>query len=103
MNIWNTIATKQESALTQALFTLQTLSDEQSIPILDYLQEYEEASLLDLTVATRLHTSTIELQLELLCQTKIVRPRRSIYGNFFRLDQERLAKVLAIAKCLVKK
>lgn len=102
MDIRNTLTTKQDSALTQALFTLQTLSDADSILILDFLQEHGEASLLDLTIATGLHIDTIETQLDLLCQTKTVQPRSTIYENYYHLNRGRLARVAAIAGKLVK-
>lgn len=102
MNIWNTVATKQEPALAQALFTLQTLSDADSIPILDFLQEHGEASLLDLAIATGLDVNTLEMQLDLLGRTKIVRLSGTIYGNYYHLNRGRLARVAAIAGKLVK-
>lgn len=103
MNIWNTIATaKEKSALDEAISALQTLSDVQNIPILDFLQEHHEASLLDLSVATGQPTATLEKRLDLLCKTQIVRKYNNGYGNYYRFNRGRVIRITAIAGKLVK-
>lgn len=103
MNIWNTLAARRETALTEAIFTLQTLGDALSVTILDYLQENGEATFLDLLIATEMDTTTLELQLDLLCQTKAITFHSDIYGSWYELDYQILEKVNVITRQLVKR
>lgn len=101
MNICNTISAKWETALTEAIFTLQTLQEALSVRILDYLKENDEATLLDLLIATGMDTHTLDLQLDLLCQTNVVQLRSNIYDSWYKIDYQRLEKVNGIARQLV--
>lgn len=101
MNMLNTKATKHQPALTQAIFTLQTLSDSLSVAILDFLLENGESTLLDLTITLQMDTSTLEMQVDLLCQTKVVRLNSDLYSNWYQIDYQRLEQVNGIARQLV--
>lgn len=102
MNVWNTILTKSATQqLDYAIFVLETLSDPVSIPILEYLQEHQSATLLDLTVHTGFDSLTLENQLEALCATKAVWLDTDIYRNLYCIDEDRLQQVSRIAKLLV--
>ena len=103
MNMWNIIAAEQATALTEAIFTLQTLGDGRSTLILDFLLEHDEASLLDLIIATGLDATTLEAQLDLLCQTKVLELCSNIYGSWYQIDYQRLEKVNFIARQLVRR
>lgn len=97
MNMLNTLATRRETALSEAIFTLQTLHDSLSVPILDYLLKNDEATLLDLIIATGMDTFTLEMQLDLLCQTKVVQSDSDLYSSWYQIDYQRLEKVNATA------
>lgn len=101
--MWNTIAAKQDSAVEKALFTLQTLSDPYNVPILDFLLEHSEATLLDLIIATGLDTEILETQLDVLCQTKVVQLQSDLYKNWYSIDYQHLQKVNRIAEQLAKR
>lgn len=103
MNIWNTIAAEPDTAASKAIFTLQALSDPHSVPILDYLLEHGEATLLDLMIATELDSETLEMQLERLCQTRVVQWHSNIYSSHYELDYQQLNRVQDIARQLVKR
>lgn len=102
MNVLNTLAAKRPAALAEAIFTLQMLSDADHAPILDYLLDNEEATLLDLLIATGADTETLDMQLDGLCQTKVVQLRRNLYGSWYQIDYQRLKKVNSIARQLVE-
>ncbi len=101
--MWNTIATQQESAVEKALFTLQTLSDPDNASILDFLLEHNETTILDLTIATGFDVEHLEMQLDLLCQTKVVQLCSDLYKDWYSIDYQRLQKVSGIAQQLAKR
>ncbi len=101
MNILNTLTTKHPGALAEAIFTLQTLSDELHTPILDYLRDNEEATLLDLLIATGTDAETLDMQLDLLCHTKVVVLKSNLYNSWYQLDCQMIKKVNSIARRLV--
>jgi len=95
MHMWNTIQTKCGNALTEAIFTLETLSHPDSILIVNYLSEHGEASMLDLSV------ELLEERLDLLEQMQIVRSQGNLYGNKYALNRGRIERINAIVRGLV--
>ncbi len=100
MDTRNTITQSSVSRLSKALQTLESLCHEQSIPILNFLQEHESAAILDLTLHTGLDSSTLESQLDRLCLTKVVEQRADVFGCRYHLNYPRLVRVKAIAEQL---
>ncbi|MFN7117173.1 MAG: hypothetical protein ACK4TA_10270 [Saprospiraceae bacterium] len=103
MNIRNTITAVQETAVGKALFTFEALSDPCNAPILDFLLEHRQATILDLTIATATDAETLEMQMDALCQTKVVQLRSDLYRNWYQIDYQLLQKVSAIATQLVRR
>jgi|GEM_PF-4090148 transcription initiation factor IIE alpha subunit len=103
MNHLNTLVSASTSALTEALFLLETLSDPLSVPILDFLLRHTEATLLDLLIATGIDTETLEMQLELLVQTKAVTKYADWYNAYYQIEIPQIKKVKAIATKLALK
>lgn len=99
--MWNTIAAEPVSALTKALFTLEVLSSSESEPLLDFLLEHQEATVLDLLIATGLDNDSLEEQLDLLCKTEVVQLNSNLYKNYYQIDYQKVSKVKALAKQLV--
>lgn len=102
MNTWNTIQTKCQDALTEAVFTLETLSTPESILIVNHLTEQGETSLLDLSVRTGLDADFLDQRLELLQQMRVVYSKGNLYGNKYALNRKRIARINAIVRGLVK-
>lgn len=96
----NTITHNNVSRLGKALQTLESLCHEQSVPILNFLQEHESAAILDLTLHTGMDSSTLEAQLDRLCLTRVVEQRTDVYGSRYHINYPRLVRVKAIAKKL---
>lgn len=103
MNMLNTTAEKRETALAEAIFILHTLSDPLSESILDYFLENPEATLLDLIIATGIDSMTLDMQLDLLCQTKVVQSYNNLYSSWYQIDYQRLDQVNRIAHQLAKR
>jgi len=101
MHMWNTIQTKCGNALTEAIFTLETLSHPDSILIVNYLSEHGEASMLDLSVISGINAELLEERLELLEQMQILWSRGNLYGNKYALNRRRIARINAIVRGLV--
>lgn len=99
--MWNTIAAEQASALKKALFTLEVLSSPESEPLLDFLLEHREATVLDLLIATGLDNDSLEEHLDLLCKTEVVQLNSNLYKNYYQVDNQKLRKVKSLAKQLV--
>ncbi len=101
MNTRNTIQTKCGDALTEAVFTLETLSHPDCILIVKHLTIENGASLLDLSVHTGLDANLLEEKLEKLERMRIVHAQGNLYGNRYRLNRERLARISAIVQKLI--
>ena len=101
MDTWNTILKKRTNVLEQAVFVLETLAHPEHIPILEYLTEHEDATLLDLAIDTRSDVTFIEEQLESLIQTGVVCVDANIYGNKYRINGRRIVNINAIVRQLV--
>jgi len=97
MHTWNTIVKTDTGKFTKALFILETLCEDQSISVLEYLRASRKASFLDLSLATSLDSFVLEEQLQKLCETGVVIQQEHITGSIYFLDYERIAKVNAIA------
>jgi hypothetical protein len=97
MDTFNAIASKRETAFAEAIFVLHTLSEAPSVSILDYLLENGEATLLDLIITTGMDADTLDGQLDLLCQTKVVQLHSNLYSNWYQIDYQRLERVSLVA------
>ena len=100
MHTRNTITQSKASRLDRAIFTLQMLYQEQSIPIIEYLRENDGATFLDLTLHTGLGSLELERQLEKLCLTRVVVRRENIFGCHYQLDPVRIQRISSIARQL---
>ena len=100
MNTWNTITRTSLNKLDEALLVLETLSDELCLKIMDYLKSNHSASFLDLTIHTRLDSSSLEECLEALCATKIITQKSSIYQTKYFFDVKRYQKIARLVKLL---
>ena len=100
MDTRNIITHKQSTRLDRAIITLQVLCQELSLPIIEYLQDHDQASLLDLALSTGLDSYVLEEQLEKLCLTRAVVRREDIYGCYYYLDPFRLRRISTIASQL---
>ncbi|MCI5080427.1 MAG: hypothetical protein MRY78_01975 [Saprospiraceae bacterium] len=98
MNAWNTITRTSLTKLDRALGVLETLSDELTIPILTYLKLNRSASLLDLTVHTRLDSDLLDERLELLCSTKVIRQVTTVYETKYYFNTERYNRIAALVQ-----
>lgn len=98
MNAWNTITRTSLPKLDGALFVLEALSDELSIPILEYLKQNRSASFLDLTVHTGLESSALDEQLELLCTTEVIRSVTNVYETRFYFNARRYFRIVILIK-----
>lgn len=101
MNTWNTITNKRTNALDQAVFTLETLSHPDNVPIIEYLTRHGEVTLLDITVHTGFDMNELETQLDALVQTGVVRTCSSIYSNKYCISFEQITKINHIVRLLV--
>ncbi|MCH2085019.1 MAG: hypothetical protein MK226_21720 [Saprospiraceae bacterium] len=98
MNAWNTITRTSLPKLGRALVVLDALSDELSIPILEYLKQNRSASFLDLTVHTGLESSTLDEQLESLCATKVIRSVTTVYETRYYFNTRRYLRIAMLIK-----
>lgn len=101
MNTWNTITNKRTDALDQAIFTLETLAHPDNIPIIEYLTEHGEVTLLDIAVHTGVSMDELEVQLDALTQTGVVQASSNLYSNKYRISFEQIKKVNIIVRLLV--
>ncbi len=102
MNTWNTINVGCDTTLSDAIFALDILTHPNSIPLLDYLLQHGEATLLDLMIHTGMDMALLERQMKQLCMTKVVSWHHDLYGSYFCINQKRLQKVQRIAKQLAR-
>ena len=100
MNAWNTINALSAKPLEKAILVLETMSTDLSISILEYLKRHKNATLLDLTIALGMDSSTIESQLDLLMMTGVIRPKTDLYNTTYKLNLQRVRQVSGIAKKL---
>ncbi len=101
MNTWSTITNKRTNALDQAIFTLETLAHPDNTPIIEYLTDHGEVTLLDIAVNTGFDMNELEEQLDALVQTGVVRVCSSIYSNKYYISFEQITKVNNIVRLLV--
>lgn len=93
MDTWNTVTVVGSQKLSKALFLLETLSQDLSIAILDYLKQCEGASLLDLSIHTGFATSDLESHLEIMALSEVLCHECSDYGDFYYLNQDRINRL----------
>jgi len=102
MNMWNTMAAEQVSALGKALFMLETLAHPEHESVLNYLLEHQEATLLDLIIATGMDSDSLEEQLDLLCQTGVVQLHSDMHNNFYLADNQQIKTLNRVVRQLVQ-
>ncbi len=98
MNVGNTITRKRTTALDQALFVLETLTNPGNIPIIEYLLEHGEVTPLDLSVRFGWEITRLEHRLEVLAETGILYADTTVSGTKYRVDFHRLRQINEIAR-----
>jgi DNA-binding IclR family transcriptional regulator len=77
---------------------LETLCNEENIPILDLIRKKEKTSLADLYLQTGTDPGKLETQLEALCTTGCVVQEMAPIGTHYRLNPERILQINGISR-----
>lgn len=88
--------------IQRVLLLLETLTHEDSLPIIACLQENNGASFLELLVQTGLESRTLEMQLDLLCDHTLVIRQSNIIETSYRLNLDLYGKLARVAEKLGK-
>lgn len=100
MDTWNTITRTSRTRLTRALKVLETLCNEENIPLLEHIRNKEKTSLAELYLQTGIPPAKLEAQLESLCDTGCVVPEAAPMGRSFRLNPDRIWQINGISRRL---
>lgn len=86
--------------MQRSLAILDSLTQESSVPILNYLLHHQHATFPDLLIHSRLDAPVLEEQLEVLCGMKILVQREYLYQTVYELNRQRLRKITSLASVL---
>jgi len=100
MHTWNTIKAVSTNKLDQATAVLETMQTPANASILNYIQEHQKASLLDLALHLQWSAERLELQLERLCRCQLLIRKESIVECHYVLNEPKLCKAKRVAKAL---
>lgn len=103
MHSWNTIFPVNTNKLDEAILVLEAVSEVNSFPILEFLREFGDATILDLSLHTGLDTDSLECQIELLCCARVLNQEEDILGSSFSLNYQRLEQVSSVAHALANR
>ncbi|MCB0632729.1 MAG: hypothetical protein R2824_06415 [Saprospiraceae bacterium] len=99
MDTWNTITQMSRTRLTKALLVLETLCNEENIPILEMLREKGKMTLAELYSNTGETPAKLELRLQNLCDTGcVIMEEAHIGSNGYQLDPVRIRQVNSISR-----
>lgn len=98
MDTWNTITRTSRTRLNKALMVLETLCNEENIPLLEHIRKKEQTSLAELYLQTGIPPAKLESQLESLCETGCVVHETAAVGRSYRLNPERIWQINGISR-----
>jgi len=100
MHTWNTIKAVNTNKLDQATAVLETLQNPVNASILEYIQEHQKASFLDLALHLQCSAERLELQLERLCRCQLLIRKENIVECHYVINEPKLRKAKRVAKTL---
>ena len=98
MGTWNTISKTSRTRLSQALFVLETLCDEENTAVLENLRERAKMTLADLYLCTGEAPAKLEMRLQTLCSTGCVVMDTAPTGSTYRVDPDRILQINGISR-----
>ncbi|PHN06426.1 hypothetical protein CRP01_12720 [Flavilitoribacter nigricans DSM 23189 = NBRC 102662] len=77
---------------------LETLCNEENIPILEHIRKKETTSLAELYLQTGVSPAKLEMQLDSLCETGCVVHESAAMGSSYRINPERIWQINGISR-----
>ena len=102
MHTWITTRPVNTEKFQKAIFILEALSRPKARLILQVLKEHRGATFLELMIYARVTGEELELYLEQLCETGVVKKEEAEWQPSFFLDETRLSALAACAKALAR-
>lgn len=100
MITWNTISRTRDDKVTQAIYLLETLSNDESIPVLEYIRQKGEASFHEILLHFKGNAIDLEHQLKSLTAIGALVLLEKTTAAYYTLNQGRLSAISRVAERL---
>lgn len=97
MITWNTISRTSDDKVTQAILLLETLSQDESIPILEFLRKRGGGTFHEILQSLTVNTKDLERQLKTLTSAGILVLREKTAAKYYTLNRGRLSTITRVA------
>ena len=97
MYTWNTISRTSDDKVTQVIFLLETLSRDESIPILEFLRRTKEATFHQIAQHLKVNARDLEGQLNSLTAMGALVLREKTTSAYYTINTGRLSTISKMA------
>lgn len=97
MITWNTISRTSDDKVTQAILLLETLSQDESIPILEFLRKRGGGTFHEILQSLTVNARDLERQLSTLTSAGILVLRKKTTAKYYTLNRGRLSTITRVA------
>ncbi len=97
MHAWNTISRTSDDKVTLAIQLLETVSKDESIPILEFMRKRGGGTFHDILLSLKINAQDLERQLKQLIAAGALKTKKKTTATYYTLNQGRLSTISQVA------